>query len=84
MGEMLGPLGRGLPQLGDKQDAPDLSEKLTGASTNFECSQRWPMRIAEAQITFAVDAGIKGAHHEAAACGHRAPAGDRNPIPRYR
>jgi len=68
-------------QSGDNDLARELSEEVIRASTDFDHRQRWPMRIAEAQITLGVVAAREGDLDEAVARGRRALAGDRKSIP---
>jgi tetratricopeptide (TPR) repeat protein len=68
-------------QSGDNDLARELSEEVIRASTDFDRRQRFPMRIAEAQITLGVVAAREGDLDEAVARGRRALAGDRKSIP---
>ncbi|MGQ0482000.1 MAG: XRE family transcriptional regulator [Pseudonocardia sp.] len=66
---------------GDNDLARELSEEVIRVSTDFDRRERWPMRIAEAQITLGVVAAREGDLDEAVARGRRAIAGDRKSLP---
>lgn len=67
--------------IGDDRRARELSNEVIRASTGFNNHDRWPMRIAEAQITLGVVAAREGDLDEAVALGRRALAGDRKSLP---
>lgn len=66
---------------GDDDLARELSEEVIRVSTDFDRRERWPMRIAEAQITLGVVAAREGDLDEAVARGRQALAGGRKSIP---
>lgn len=68
-------------QSGDNELARELSEEVIRASTEFDHQQRWPMRIAEAQITLGVVAAREGELDEAVTRGRQALAGPRKSLP---
>jgi tetratricopeptide (TPR) repeat protein len=68
-------------QAGDTDRARELSEEVIRASLDFDRRERWPMRIAEAQITLGVVAAYEGDLDEAIARGNRALEGPRKSLP---
>lgn len=68
-------------QIGDADRARELSEEVIRASTDFDRRERWPMRIAEAQITLGVIAAKEGDLDEALMRGRRALSGERKSMP---
>jgi hypothetical protein len=68
-------------QGGETERARELSEEVIRASTDFDRKERWPMRIAEAEITLGVVAAREGDLDEAVVHGRRALAGSRQSIP---
>ncbi|MBB5857856.1 XRE family transcriptional regulator [Amycolatopsis umgeniensis] len=67
--------------VGENDLARELSEEVIRASTGFDRSERWPMRIAEAQITLGVVAAREGDLDEAIGLGRRALDGERKSLP---
>jgi tetratricopeptide (TPR) repeat protein len=67
--------------VGDNDVARELSQEVITASTDFDNRERWPMRIAEAQITLGVVAARDGDLDEAVARGRRALRSDRKSLP---
>lgn len=67
--------------VGNNDLARELSQEVITASTDFDNRERWPMRIAEAQITLGVVAARDGDLDEAVARGRRALRGDRKSLP---
>lgn len=67
--------------VGDSDRARELSEEVIRASTDFDQHERWPMRIAEAEITLGVVAARQGDLDEALVHGRRALNGGRQSIP---
>ncbi len=59
-------------QVGENRLARELSEEVIRASTDFQNHERWPMRIAEAQVTLGVVAAREGNLDEAIGYGRRA------------
>lgn len=68
-------------RIGDTDRARELSEEVIRVSTDFDRRERWPMRIAEAQITLGVVAATDGDLDEAVVHGRRALAGERKSLP---
>ena len=68
-------------QAGENELARELSDEVIRVSTDFDHRERWPMRIAEAQITLGVVAAREGDLDEAVAHGRRALAGGRKSLP---
>ncbi len=66
---------------GENELARELSDEVIRVSTDFDRRERWPMRIAEAQITLGVVAAREGDLDEAVSRGRRALAGDRKSLP---
>ncbi|MPY81332.1 MAG: tetratricopeptide repeat protein [Actinophytocola sp.] len=67
--------------MGENRMARELSDEVIRVSTGFNHHERWPMRIAEAQITLGVVAAREGDLDEAVTHGRRAIEGDRKSIP---
>lgn len=67
--------------IGENRMARELSDEVIRVSTGFNHHERWPMRIAEAQITLGVVAAREGDLDEAVTHGRRAIEGDRKSIP---
>lgn len=67
--------------VGDDRRARELSNEVIRASSGFNNHDRWPMRIAEAQVTLGVVAAREGDLDEAVAFGRRALAGERKSLP---
>ncbi|PRW61683.1 hypothetical protein CEP50_19470 [Actinopolyspora mortivallis] len=67
--------------IGENRLAQELSDEVIRVSTDFNGYERWPMRVAEAQITLGVVAAREGDVEEAVAYGRRAIAGDRKSLP---
>jgi tetratricopeptide (TPR) repeat protein len=61
--------------------ARELAAEVIRVGTDFDHRERWPMRIAEAQITLGVVAAREGDLDEAVARGRRALNGDRKSLP---
>lgn len=66
---------------GDNERARELSEEVIRASIDFDRQVRWPMRVAEAQITLGVVAARSGDLDEALTHGRRALANGRKSLP---
>lgn len=67
--------------VGETERARELSEEVIRASTDFDQHERWPMRIAEANITLGVVAARDGELDEALMFGRRALNGGRKSLP---
>ena len=67
--------------VGDVGRSRALAEGVLGASTDFDGSERSPMRIAEARITLGVAAARDGDLDEALSQGRRAIEGRRRSLP---
>ncbi|MCA1194440.1 tetratricopeptide repeat protein [Saccharopolyspora sp. 6V] len=67
--------------VGENRMARELSEEVIRASKDFNGFERWPMRIAEAQVTLGVVAAREGDLEEAVTHGRRALSGDRKSLP---
>ncbi|TCP45039.1 hypothetical protein EV191_1175 [Tamaricihabitans halophyticus] len=67
--------------IGDNRIARELSEEVIRASKSFDDRERWPMRIAEAQVTLGVVAAREGDLDEAVAQGRRAIGASRQSRP---
>lgn len=67
--------------VGENHMARELSEEVIRASKDFNGFERWPMRIAEAQVTLGVVAAREGDLDEAVTHGQRALGGDRKSLP---
>ncbi|GAB3546205.1 transcriptional regulator with XRE-family HTH domain [Actinopolyspora lacussalsi] len=67
--------------IGESRLARELSDEVIRASTDFNGYERWPMRIAEAQITLGVVAAREGDLESAVTYGRRAITGDRKSLP---
>src|SRR5262249_12530191 len=61
--------------------AATLAEEIIRASTDFDGTERAPMRAAEARITLGVVAARQGDIEEAVRQGQRAVAGERKSVP---
>ncbi|WP_093267891.1 tetratricopeptide repeat protein [Saccharopolyspora shandongensis] len=68
-------------QIGENRLARELSDEVIRASTDFHGNERWPMRIAEAQVTLGIVAAREGNLDEAVGYGRRALSGDRKSLP---
>lgn len=68
-------------QIGENRLARELSDEVIRVSTDFHGNERWPMRIAEAQVTLGVVAAREGNLEEAVGYGQRALSGDRKSLP---
>src|SRR5690606_13972776 len=67
--------------VGDNNVARELSDEVIRVSTDFNGNARWPMRIAEAEVTLGVVAAREGDLDEAVERGRRALSGDRKSLP---
>lgn len=67
--------------LGEDRLATTLAEEVIRAGTDFDGTERSPMRIAEARITLGVAAAREGELEEAILHGEMALAGDRKSMP---
>ncbi|GAB3742738.1 hypothetical protein GCM10027598_75010 [Amycolatopsis oliviviridis] len=67
--------------VGENNLARELSEEVIRASTDFDRRERWPMRVAEAQITLGVIAAREGDLDEAIGRGRKALDGERKSLP---
>lgn len=67
--------------IGENRLARELSDEVIRVSTDFNGTQRWPMRVAEAQITLGVVAAREGDLDEAISYGQRAISGERKSLP---
>jgi hypothetical protein len=67
--------------LGDDPIAENLADEVIQASTDFDGTERAPMRLAEARITLGVVAARQGELEEAIHQGERALAGERKSLP---
>ena len=67
--------------VGEDQLAEQLAGVVIRASTNWDGTERAPMRIAEARITLAVAAARSGDLDSALSYGERALGGDRQSLP---
>ena len=68
-------------KVGEDQLAEQLASQVIRASTDFDGTERAPMRIAEARITLAVAAARGGDLDSALSYGERALGGDRQSLP---
>ncbi|MFE4778031.1 XRE family transcriptional regulator [Streptomyces sp. NPDC056713] len=68
-------------KVGEDQLAEQLAGEVIRASTDFDGTERAPMRIAEARITLAVAAARGGDLDSALSYGERALGGDRQSLP---
>ncbi|OXM62580.1 MULTISPECIES: helix-turn-helix domain-containing protein [Amycolatopsis] len=66
---------------GEDKLARELSDEVIRVSTGFNNHERWPMRVAEAQVTLGVIAARQGDVEEAVERGRRAITGDRKSLP---
>jgi tetratricopeptide (TPR) repeat protein len=67
--------------LGDDPIAENLADEVIQASTDFDGTERAPMRLAEARITLGVVAARQGELEQAIQYGERALAGERKSLP---
>lgn len=67
--------------VGENGLARELSNEVIRTSTGFNGHERWPMRIAEAQVTLGVVAAREGDLDEAVQRGRQALEGDRKSLP---
>lgn len=67
--------------LSEDKLAQNLAEEVIHASTDFDGSERAPMRLAEARITLGVVAAREGNLEQAVEQGQRALAGERKSLP---
>lgn len=67
--------------VGDNSVARELSDEVIRVSTDFNGNARWPMRMAEAQVTLGVVAAREGDLDEAVERGRQALSGDRKSVP---
>jgi hypothetical protein len=67
--------------LGDDRIAESLATEVIEAATDFDGTERAPMRIAEAQITLGVVAARQGELEVAVQHGERALSGERKSLP---
>lgn len=67
--------------IGENSRARELSDETLRVSSDFSGYQRWPMRIAEAQITLGVVAAREGDLDEAVMHGRQAITGERKSLP---
>jgi hypothetical protein len=68
-------------QLGEDRMAETLADEVIRSSTDFDGSERAPMRTAEARVTLGVVAARQGDIDEAAAYGKQALSGQRQSLP---
>lgn len=68
-------------QVDEGDRARELSEEVIRVSTDFDGNERWPMRVAEAEITLGVVAARGGDLDEALVHGRRALNGGRKSLP---
>ncbi|WJV51816.1 XRE family transcriptional regulator [Streptomyces flavofungini] len=68
-------------KVGEDQLAEQLAGEVIRASTDFDGTERAPMRIAEARITLAVAAARSGDLDSALSYGERALGGERQSLP---
>ena len=68
-------------QLAEDRMAETLADEVIRSSTDFDGSERAPMRTAEARITLGVVAAREGDVAKATAFGERALTGDRKSLP---
>jgi hypothetical protein len=67
--------------LGDDRIAETLADEVIEAGTDFDGTERAPMRIAEARLTLGVVAARKGELELAIQHGERALSGERKSVP---
>jgi hypothetical protein len=67
--------------LGDDRIAESLATEVIGAATNFDGTERAPMRIAEARMTLGVVAARQGELEQAIQHGERALSNERKSLP---
>jgi transcriptional regulator with XRE-family HTH domain len=68
-------------RLGNDPIAETLADEVIEAGTDFDGTERSPMRIAEARITLGVVAARQGELEQAVQLGERALAGERKSVP---
>jgi outer membrane murein-binding lipoprotein Lpp len=68
-------------RLGNDPIAETLADEVIEAGTDFDGTERSPMRIAEARITLGVVAARQGELEHAVQLGERALAGERKSVP---
>ncbi len=68
-------------KVGEDRLAEQLASEVIRASTDFDGTERAPMRIAEARVTLGVVAARDGDLDTALAYGERALQGDRRSLP---
>ena len=68
-------------RLGNDPIAETLADEVIEAGTDFDGTERSPMRIAEARITLGVVAARQGELEQAIQLGERALAGERKSVP---
>lgn len=67
--------------VGENNLARELSDEVIRVSTDFDGHERWPMRVAEAQVTLGVVAAREGDLEGAVTYGRKALSGDRKSLP---
>ncbi|MEV5264591.1 hypothetical protein [Streptomyces werraensis] len=67
--------------VGEDKRARTLAEEVLRAGTDFDGTERSPMRNAEARVTLGVTAARDGDLEQALTMGERALAGDRRSVP---
>lgn len=67
--------------VGENRLARELSDEVIRVSTDFNGFERWPMRVAEAQVTLGVVAAREGDLEGAVTYGQKALSGDRKSLP---
>lgn len=67
--------------LGENQIAKTLADEVIQSGTDFDGTERAPMRIAEARVTLAVTSARQGDVEQAVSYGERALSGDRQSLP---
>jgi hypothetical protein len=67
--------------LGEDSMAENLAEEVVRASTDFDGTERAPMRLAEARITLGVVAGRRGDIEQAVQHGEQALSAQRRSLP---
>jgi hypothetical protein len=68
-------------KLGENGLASTYADEVIRASTDYDGTERAPMRIAEARITLGVVAARQGDAEQAVSCGHKAFTGTRQSLP---
>lgn len=66
---------------GETERSRELAEEVIRTSLDFDGSERWPMRIAEARVTLGVAAARGGDLDEALVYGRKALTGTRQSLP---